>query len=86
MIKEKQELCKCIYCNEIPRIKHYDYDMWYVWCGCTKRNRYEYLGQTEEIAIDRWNYANRPINRTPPPKKEKKGNKDENGSAKRANA
>lgn len=64
-----KELQECIFCKNKPRITHYDLDMWYVWCGCTKRNRYECLGQTKEIAIERWNYNNRPINRTPPKRK-----------------
>ena len=65
------ELCECIFCHQMPRVRHYDYDMWYVWCGCDKRNKYECLGQTKQIAVNRWNYFNRPLTRIKSTKKKK---------------
>ena len=73
-MKKDEFISNCIYCGKKPHIIHYDTDMWYVECGnkeCHKHLKYSYLGFRREIAIDQWNYANRPMNRTPPPKKKK---------------
>lgn len=67
----KEELLPCVYCGGQPRIIHYDTNMWYVQCHCDKHLQYEFLGCDESIAIERWNYANRIMNRTPPPKNKK---------------
>ena len=45
--------------------------MWYVECECGKHPKYEFLGSDKKVAIERWEYANRPMNRTPPQKKKK---------------
>lgn len=50
---------KCIHCGKKPHIIHYDENMWYVECDCGKHPKYEYLGSTKQVAIDRWEYANR---------------------------
>lgn len=63
-------LNKCIFCGKMPRIIHYDKNMWYVECDCGNHPKYEYLGFTQQGAEERWEYANRPINRTPPKRKE----------------
>lgn len=59
----------CVYCGRKPRIIHYDTNMWYVECECGKHPKYEFLGSDRKIAIERWEYANRPMNRTPPKRK-----------------
>lgn len=74
-MKEKEQIiCKCVYCGAEPKIIHYDSDMWYVECSnqeCHKHLKYAYLGLRRELAIEQWNYVNRPINRTPPKRKKK---------------
>ena len=83
-MKPDIKLLPCIFCKEEPRIIHYDENMWYVRCPCGKYERYEFLGYTKEGAIESWNYANRPINRTPPPKK-KKGEQNVKSDSKKEN-
>lgn len=72
-MNEKQ-IERCVFCNSVPHVIHYDADMYYVVCSnpeCIKHDRFAYLGRTESAAIDSWNFINRPLNRTPPPKKKK---------------
>ena len=72
------KLSKCVYCGSEPVVIHYDSDMWYVECSnpnCTKHGKYAIFGFREKIAIDQWEYLNRPLDRTPPPRKERKNDK-----------
>lgn len=58
---------KCIFCGAEPKVIHYDTNMWYVECSnraCQKHGKYEYLGMSEKVALERWEYKNRPIQRT----------------------
>lgn len=76
MGKEEEYISRCVYCKQLPKIIHYDTDMWYVMCGCGKHGQYSFFGIRKQYALDRWNYQNRPINRTPPKKKTKKDKKN----------
>lgn len=67
-------LSKCVYCGKPAKVIHYDWDIWYVECSnceCHKHLPYAYMGLKRNMAVDNWEYANRPINRKPP-KREKK--------------
>lgn len=63
----------CCKCHKIPVLKHETGDLWYVYCGCRKWDKYEFLGMTSKSAIESWNATNRPMKRTGHPR----GKKDE---------
>lgn len=75
----KQEIDKgatpCVFCNALPRCIHYEADLWYYECsnrGCDKHPKYAFIGFRKSAAKYQWEYANRPMNRTPAPKRKKK--------------
>lgn len=52
----------CVFCGGKARIIHFDDNMWYVQCAnpsCKKHDKYAYLGNTRNNAIEQWNFANR---------------------------
>lgn len=79
-MNNEKKIAKCVFCGSLPNVIHYDKDMYYVVCSnpeCIKHDRFAYLGRTEATAIESWNFINRPMNRTPSPKKKKN---DENNN------
>ena len=65
----------CIFCGSKARVVHYDSNLYYCMCSntnCKKTDKFGCMGRTANNAIDQWNFINRPMNRTPSPKKKKK--------------
>ena len=52
----------CIFCGSKARIIHFDRNMWYIQCSnpdCKKHDKYAYLGNTKDNAVEQWNFMNR---------------------------
>lgn len=62
-MEQKIVLEPCCKCGKMPIIKQEAGNLYYVICRCHKWDRYEHLGATRNSAIERWNDANRPIQR-----------------------
>lgn len=65
---------KCVFCGSDAILDHYGENLYYIYCSnerCCKVDKYACLGSTEKNAVEQWNFINRPLNRTPPPKKKK---------------
>lgn len=53
---------KCIFCGSEAKIVHFDRNMWYVQCSnheCKKHDKFAFLGNTRNNAIEQWNFSNR---------------------------
>lgn len=60
----------CVYCGAKPLLLEFDSNMYYVLCSkCSKHRDYAYLGIRPNVAIQRWEEANRPTNRNGNPSK-----------------
>lgn len=64
MVECEVNLERCVKCNRLPMVVKEVGDLWYVVCGCKKWDKCEFLGRTEKLAIENWNYLNRPLNRS----------------------
>lgn len=61
-MKEEVKPNRCVFCGNEARVIHFDDNMWYVVCSsqiCRKHDRYAYLGNTKNNAVDQWNFSNR---------------------------
>lgn len=52
------ETAKCKWCGKHPTVKKVAGDLYYVQCGCTKWDPYQFMGSTEKNAIHQWNVFN----------------------------
>ena len=48
----------CCRCKQIPILKSEPGDLWYTYCGCSKWNKYTFLGTTRKESVRQWNEAN----------------------------
>lgn len=74
----------CIFCGSKPCCFHYGSNMYYIICPnpeCKihiKFGTYNFLGATKKLAIEQWEFANRPLNRKGNVTKKRKNGKNSN--------
>lgn len=78
------DITPCIFCGSTPYCFHYGSNMYYIICSnpeCKIHNKfgtYNFLGATKKLAVEQWEFANRPLNRVGQVTKKKKNGKSRN--------
>lgn len=75
------DVTPCVFCGSKPYLLHYGSNMYYVICPnpeCKIHNKfgtYNFLGATQKLAVEQWEFANRSLNRVGNVTKKRKNGK-----------